>query len=41
MFDSEGFVKAGWVQDLKLYQFKPGIGKAEIFVVNILIRHYG
>ncbi len=24
MLDSEGFVKAGWVHDLRLHQFKTG-----------------
>ena len=46
MLDSEGFVKAGWVHDLKLYQFKTRSGNAEKFVVMAkvsitLIKHYG
>ena len=44
MLDSEGFVKAGWVHDLKLYQFKTSSGNAEKCVAMAklrIIKHYG
>ena len=33
MVHSEGFVKAGWVHDLKIFQFKTSKGNGKNFVV--------
>ena len=42
MLDSEGFVKAGWVHDLQLYQFKGDSDEKKFFVMAkvLCIKHH-